>query len=192
MCYLLLAGLAFVGALKNRWIFLAIYVTALLLMIFGIGPIPADEPRGRLFMFLFLFGYFGAGVLIYLFNDRIPWSGLLMSVALVALIIAYATGIGYLLGPFLTAYLVVGLGLIKFSETPLTTGVDLSYGVYLTHSVILMMLLNIYPFENWWAVFALCLPLSYLTAFLTWKLVEAPALKHKELPEIIAIIQVPK
>lgn len=192
MCYLLLAALAFVGVLRNRWLFLAIYLAAVLTLTFGIGPIPGDEQRGRLFLFLFLFSYFGAGVLIQLFNDKLYWSRWLMLGALVGLVASYNAGgtvfAGgpYLIAPFFTAYLVVGIGLLKFPETPLTTGVDLSYGVYLTHSVILMMLLNLYPFTSWWVVFALCLPLSYLVAFASWKLVEAPALEHKEWPERLA------
>ena len=189
MCYLLLAACAFVGVLKSRWLFLALYLVALFALAFGIGAIPGDEPRGRLFMFLFLFSYFGAGVLVFLFNDALRWSRPIMASALVALVMAYFAGaaffdgIPYLFAPFLTAYLVVGIGLLRFPETPLTTGVDLSYGVYLSHSVILMMMLNLYPFENWLLVFAICLPLSYLVAFATWKLIEAPALRHKELPE---------
>ena len=189
MCYLLLAACAFVGVLKSRWLFLALYLAALVALAFGIGAIPGDEPRGRLFMFLFLFSYFGAGVLVFLFNDALRWSRPIMAGALVALVMAYFAGaaffdgIPYLFAPFLTAYLVVGIGLLRFPETPLTTGVDLSYGVYLSHSVILMMMLNLYPVENWLLVFAICLPLSYLVAFATWKLIEAPALRHKELPE---------
>lgn len=183
MCYLLLAVLAFLRVLSKRWIVLAIYVAAMVTLFFGLGPIPLGEPRGRAFMFLFLFGYFGAGSLIYLFNDLLIWSKGLMLAALVALALIYSTPLDYLFAPFLTAYLVVGIGLLKFPDTPLTKGVDLSYGVYLTHSVILMMLMNIYPFESWWVVFALCLVLSYVTAFATWKWVEAPALERKDLIE---------
>ena len=36
-------------------------------------------------MFLFLFGYFGAGVLLYLFNDIVRWSPTWMLAALVRL-----------------------------------------------------------------------------------------------------------
>lgn len=186
MCYLVLAGLAATRLLANRWLFLGLYVLAMATLFFGFGPIPGDETRGRPFMFLFLFGYFGAGVLIYLFNDVLRWSKPLMLLSLALLVGVLATPFDYLAAPFLTAYLVVGIGLLKFPETPLTSGVDLSYGVYLSHSVILMMLMNLYAFESWVVVFALCLPLSYLTAFATWKLIEAPALEHKDWPESIA------
>ena len=75
---------------------------------------------------------------------------------------------------------------MKFPETPLTTGVDLSYGVYLSHSVILMMLMNIYPFQSGLILFSVCLVLSYFTAFMTWKFIEAPALTYKQWPEDLA------
>jgi peptidoglycan/LPS O-acetylase OafA/YrhL len=187
MCYLVLALISLVGVLKRRWLFLTLYLASLAVLVLGIGPISGDEPRGRLFMFLFLFGYFGAGVLIQLFSDRLPWSRSLMLGALVLLAICYASPLVYVFSPFLTAYLVVGIGLLRFPETPLTTGVDLSYGVYLSHSVILMMLMNIYPFQSWLVVFALCLPLSCLAAWLSWTLIEAPALAYKEQPERLAL-----
>lgn len=185
MCYLMLAALAATGALSRRWIVLAFYVAAMLVLFFGLGPIPGDEIRGRPFVMLFLFGYFGAGMLLSLFGDLIPWSKGLMLAALAALVGVYTTPFDYLLAPLLTAYLVVGIGLIRFPETPLTTGVDLSYGVYLSHSVILMVLMNIHPFQSWPVLFALCLALSYATAFLSWRFIEAPALGHKDLPEKI-------
>jgi len=186
MCYLLLAGLAAAKVLSNRWLFLALYVAALLVMVMVMGTIPYDDARGRAYVFLFLFGYFGAGVLLYLFNDRVRWSRGLMLLALALLVGAYATPFDYFIAPLLTAYLVVGLGLMRFPATPLTRGVDLSYGVYLTHSVILMMLMNIHPFQSWIALFAVCLPLSCAAAFLTWKFIEAPALAHKDWPERMA------
>ncbi|MCL9998908.1 MAG: acyltransferase [Erythrobacter sp.] len=183
MCYLLLAGLAAVKVLARRWLFLGIYVLAMLALFFGPDPAAAGDAWRRTFMFLFLFGYFGAGVLLYLFNDVVRWSPWLMLAALAVLTGVYATPFDYIFAPILTAYLVVGIGLIRFPETPLTTGVDLSYGVYLSHSVILMVLMNVYPFQSWPALFAVCLALSYATAFLTWRFVESPGLRHKDLPE---------
>ncbi len=186
MCYLLIAGLAAIHLLSKRWIFLALYVLAALTLYFTFSQAPAEDLGGRLFAFLFLFGYFGAGVLFYLFNNVVRWSPLLMALTLVLLIAVYATPFDYLFAPILTTYLVVGIGLVKFPETPLTTGVDLSYGVYLSHSVILMMLMNIYPFQSGLILFSVCLVLSYLTAFLTWNFIEAPALKYKQWPEELA------
>lgn len=186
ICYLVLAGLSLFGIMSRRWAFLTVYVGLLALLYLYFGPIPGDVKRGKAFMFLFLFGYFGAGVLLQLFSDIVPWSKGLMLLALVALIAIYATPFDYVIAPLLTTYLVVGIGLLRFPETPLTTGVDLSYGVYLSHSVILMMLMNIYPFQSWIVLFSICLPLSCLAAYATWTFVEAPALKHKSVPENVA------
>lgn len=186
MCYIILGALAFVGVLAKRWVFLAIYIAAIVTLIFIVGEVPADESRNRVFMLLFLFSYFGAGVLIYLFGDILRWSLPIMGLTLAALIAVWASPFDYALAPALTAFLVVGIGLIKFPETPLTTGVDLSYGVYLSHSVILMALMNIHPFQSWVVLFAIALPLSLLTAYASWTLIEAPALKYKDWPENIA------
>jgi peptidoglycan/LPS O-acetylase OafA/YrhL len=186
MCYILLGGLALLGVMARRWVFLALYVAAISMLVFYVGESPADQSRGRLFMFLFLFSYFGAGVLIYLFGDVLRWSLPLMGLTLLALIGVWASPFDYFAAPALTAFLVVGIGLIRFPETPLTTGVDLSYGVYLSHSVVLMALMNIYPFESWVALFALTLPLSYAIAYATWTFIEAPALGYKDWPERVA------
>ncbi|WP_086606507.1 acyltransferase family protein [Erythrobacter donghaensis] len=185
-CYLLLAGLAWVGVMRQRWLFLALYVAALAALWFGLGPIAADGVRGKPFMFLFLFAYFGAGVLIQLFSNVVPWSRTLMLAALALLVAAWATPFDYLIAPLLTTYLVVGIGLLRFPETPLTTGVDLSYGVYLMHSVVLMMLMNLYPFTSWLALFAVCWPITLALAYASWRWIEEPALGHKEWPERIA------
>jgi peptidoglycan/LPS O-acetylase OafA/YrhL len=186
MCYLVLAAMALLGVMKRRWVFFGLYVAAMATLFFVLGPVAVDGERGKLFMFLFLFGYFGAGVLIQLFSDRLLWSRALMLASVALLAGVYATPLDYLLAPLLTAYLVVGIGLLRFPETPLTTGVDLSYGVYLTHSVVLMALMNIYPFQSWLLLFAVCWPVSLLLAYGTWKWVEEPALKQKNLPEHIA------
>jgi peptidoglycan/LPS O-acetylase OafA/YrhL len=51
--------------------------------------------------------------------------------------------------------------------------------------VILMVLMNIYPFQSWPVLFALTIALACATAFLTWTFIEAPALGHKDVPEKI-------
>lgn len=184
-CYLLLAVLAWAGVMRRRWVFLALYVAALAALWFGLGPIVVDGGRTKLFLFLFLFAYFGAGVLIQLFSDVVPWSRALMLAALAALVAVWATPFDFLIAPLLTAYLVVGIGLLRFPETPLTTGVDLSYGVYLIHSVVLMMLMNLYPFTSWLVLCAVCWPITLALAYASWKVIEEPALDHKAFPERI-------
>lgn len=184
-CYLVLAGLAWLGVMRRRWLFLGLYILVLAALWLGPGPIAADGARGKPFMFLFLFGYFGAGVLLQLFSDMVPWSRSLMAGALLLLVAAWATPFDFLVAPLLTAYLVVGIGLLHFPETPLTTGVDLSYGVYLMHSVVLMVLMNLYPFSSWLALFALCWPITLGLAYASWTWIEEPALRHKDWPESV-------
>ena len=183
MCYIGLGLLALTGAMSRRWIFLAVYIAAMFALVFVLGDIPADEKRGRLFTFLFLFGYFGAGVLVYLYGDILRWSRGIMAAVLLVLVFVWATPLNYVFAPLLTAFLVVGTGLFKFPETPLTTGVDLSYGVYLSHAVVLMALVNLFPFQSWIALFAVAWSLSLAIAYATWTFIEAPALAYKDWPE---------
>ena len=54
------------------------------------------------------------------------------------------------------------------------------------HSVFLMILMHVHPFENWIYLFLIALALSCIAAFLTWRFIEAPALRYKALPAQIA------
>lgn len=186
LCYFAIAGSSLIGFFRYRLLFLASWASAITLLLVLYGPIPADGARDNLFTLFYLFSYFGAGVLIFLYNDVLRWSPTLMIAALIALIAAFAAGFGFVLAPFLVAYLVVGLGLIEFPWQGLLARADLSYGVYLTHSVILMMLMSIHPFSNGLLLFAIAWPLSCLAALGTWTFIERPALQHKDWPASLA------
>lgn len=59
---------------------------------------------------------------------------------------------------------------------------DLSYGTNLTHDLVLTVLTKIHVFVNPFALFAACLPVTLMVAWLTWTFVEKPALRQKSLP----------
>lgn len=186
ICYLLLAVLMASKVLLYRWLFLAFYCLGSLALAGMLEPLTGFVATGKTRTFLFLFGYFGAGVLMYLFNDLIPWSRRLVLFALVALLGVLLTPLKGYLAPLLIAYITIGLGLFRIPTMPFTKGVDLSYGVYLSHSVILMVLMNLFAFQSSIVLFSACLALSYLFAFATWHLVESPALERKDLPAQLA------
>lgn len=185
-CYFLVAGASLTGLLRWRWAFLALWIASQALMLVHYGPLGAEAERPAGFLLLYLFGYFGAGALMYLYGDILPWSRPLVGAAGIALLAAWGLDMSWLIAPALTAYLVVGLGLFRFPWNPLLEKADLSYGVYLTHSVVLMMLMNMIDFTSSLALFATCLPLTYLVALATWTFIEKPALARKSLPAQLA------
>lgn len=186
ICYFVIAFCSLLTMLRHRLLFLLLYLGCIGVLLFAFGPISADNPRGALFMILYLFSYFGAGTLMFLFADVLRWNGLLFALAFAFWCAALATGLSYVLVPLLTAYLVVGVGLIRFPWSPFFSKFDLSYGVYLSHSVFLMMLMNLFAFDSWVPLFVCALALSYVFAYLTWTFLEAPALRQKSLPARLA------
>lgn len=179
LCYIAIALAMMLGLLKRRWLFLALWLVA---MVAGPG-LGYALPGGPI---LLLFSYFGAGALIYLFADIIRWNRWLLAIAIAVLIAALRTQAAPLLSPPLTALIVVGLGLIRFPWSNPLAKVDLSYGVYLTHAVVLVVLMEVHPFTSWIALFVACLICTLCVALATWTFIERPALNHKNWPEQLA------
>ncbi|WP_271079221.1 acyltransferase family protein [Aurantiacibacter sp. MUD61] len=182
LCYGILAAGSFTGMLRYRWAFALLYVSAIAALTGIFGPSPDAAQNAWTYLLLYLFAYFGSGVLIFLFRDIIRWSLTLMVVALVALLLSLWSGVGGIIAPFLVTYLVVGCGLIRFPWGGVLAKVDLSYGVYLTHSVMLTLLVHYTGLQSWLGLFGAGLALSMLAAWLSWRLIERPALRHKHWP----------
>lgn len=182
LCYIILALATLLGAIQHRWFFLALYILAAFVLVVGFGPVAADTDAGRGFRLLYLFGYFGAGVAICLLRDVLRWSKTLMAIALLALTLSLWLGLGYIFAPILVSYIVVGFGLLKFPWRRVLERSDLSYGVYLTHSLMLSLLAKFFEFSSWLFFFAVGLACSLAIAWISWNLIERPALNRKSLP----------
>ncbi|MBH5321248.1 acyltransferase family protein [Aurantiacibacter sediminis] len=182
LCYGMLAAATLAGMLRHRWLFLTLYVAAIVALVGIFGLSPDAGQNAWAYLLLTLFSYFGSGVLIFLFRDAVRWSALLMVAALIALALSLWAGAGALFAPLLVTYLVVGCGLMRFPWGGILAKVDLSYGVYLTHSVILTLLVHYTGMQSWLGLFAASLLLSMLVAWVSWTMVERPALRHKHWP----------
>ena len=183
LCYLLIAAACFGGILRRRGLFLAGWLAVLVILPLSYGIPSSDrEGSGQVYTLMLLFGYFGAGVLAFLYADVLRWSPFLLAGAFIALLGSLWSGLGFLLAPALTTYLVIGLGLVRFPWGGILARADLSYGVYLMHAVILTILVNAFEFSSGLALFAVGLPLSLLAALASWTFVEKPALRAKDLP----------
>lgn len=130
-----------------------------------------------------LFRYFGAGMLLYLFRDRVPINGMALAAALGAL------ALGTWLGAWKYAFLIVGpYAVIALALTPLpwlrrlSRSGDLSYGLYIYGFPLQQALIAWRGPMRALETFALVLPLLFLCAAASWRWIERPCLKLKDTP----------
>jgi peptidoglycan/LPS O-acetylase OafA/YrhL len=123
---------------------------------------------------------FLSAVALYLYRDRLPWSGVLCAVsAAVLVVLLFVPGGDYLIG-FPAAYATIYLGLLNPEKVSLLRGADYSYGLYIYHYVIQQALVFILPNErHWYVVFPAVFVLGSGFAAFSWHLVEKPALTLK-------------
>ena len=178
LCYLgvLVAGLA--GLLGRPRLALAIGGLLLLTTILREVMTP-DGPKG-IETALRLPLIFLAGGLIYLFRDRVKLSLPSLGLALVALGLLWWTP---LYKPAL--YLVTAWGVITLALAPALTRLsseppaDLSYGVYLYGWPVQQASHALFPAVGAFALFWPALLATLILAFLSWQLIEKPALALK-------------
>lgn len=180
-CYVLGAFLMSTG--RHR----AIIVTLFWLAAMAAEPLIGDplEQRGGTYYLawmVWLFRFYGAGMLLYLWRNHIPLS---KGTALVSLLVV----IGGIFTPLLTelmatfgAYaLIVAAFLSARWFKDLTASGDLSYGVYIyafpvQQALVPMSLETSIP---WLTNVLLATPVTFLLAALSWRFVERPALNLK-------------
>ncbi|MFT4115717.1 acyltransferase family protein [Bradyrhizobium sp.] len=181
LCYIVLGLIGAIGLLSRRnvvliaWCaFYAIYVAMCTMPSFA-AALPA-----RFSTFAGLFVYFGSGVLLYLFRERIPFSIGLACAAIALLLIALPFGGGPLAAPVCLPYIMVFCGLSQLPER-VRLKHDISYGVYLIHAPVLFAFSLTFPdVRTWWvAALAVALVTSSL-AYASWTFVENPALRKKK------------
>ena len=134
---------------------------------------------------LVLFLYFGCGSLAYLMRDRVfPMRWWIVVAAVVATVATGPTPAWRVVAPPCIAYLV----LFAAANLPIKgfdRKVDLSYGIYI-YAFPLQVLLFTFGYNAWGFVpyFALSLAVSMVAAYLSWTLVERPALSLKALHSV--------
>lgn len=180
LCYLLLAVLQLLSVTRKRNVFLGIWALSVLasaLIFYGVLP-----GGLRALRYFELTSYFGAGSLVYLFRDRLPWSKAHLGLAVLALVGLLWANLGVLFAPILVSYLVVGIGLLQFPWAGLLAKADLSYGVYLLHSVVFLLIMHFTPVDQPLVLFLIGWPAAMILAWGSWTFIEKPALRYKDVP----------
>jgi peptidoglycan/LPS O-acetylase OafA/YrhL len=128
-----------------------------------------------------LLAFFAVGMAIYRLGDRCPWDWRLAVAAALGLVAAAQLGVFILCFPLLGGYLTLYLGFCRrLPVMPAARYGDLSYGLYIYGWPIQQLVVWWGDASlAWWQVFALALPITAAVAFLSWHVVEAPALALK-------------
>lgn len=124
--------------------------------------------------------YFFAGTLLYCYRDRVPRRWYLAVIALMALVLGTVFGFAKVVYVAALPYLVVYL-----AGSPVCGGVervgDLSFGAYLYSYPVQQLLYHVWPEMAPMANFLLTLLLVLPLAALSWRMIEEPALRLKNL-----------
>jgi peptidoglycan/LPS O-acetylase OafA/YrhL len=163
---------------------------ALLLVAFGMACLHFNmldelEKWGWFFQLLsgwgWLVGFFAAGMVLYKLRHTRIFDGRIALLAFAGLVLSVPLRQFILLFPLFGCYLALWLALTpRLPVIPAARFGDLSYGIYIYG----------WPVEQgviwllggravWWQVFLLALPTAAALAFLSWHLVESPALRLK-------------
>jgi peptidoglycan/LPS O-acetylase OafA/YrhL len=186
-CYIVLAAVTLLGL--KRWrilgpVFVVLVTLAYLAVTLvrhggEIVPVPGAI-NGALLIATFL-----AGVSIYLYRDKVPFT---FSTGLFSGILAAAC-LGYFpcgdfFAPIPIAYFTVWLGLMNPSRKWLR-GADYSYGIFLYGFSIQQAIVCLIPAAVYWPVNLSCtVPVVVLAAAFSWHIVEKPAQKFRNVLKI--------
>lgn len=182
LMYLMVMGLGVLRLLTVR--------TALVLLACGIANLHFNmldelEQWGWFFELLsawgWLVGFFATGILLYKLRDTRIFDGRVALLALAGLALSVPLHQLIVLFPVFGCYLALWLALNRrLPMIPAARFGDLSYGLYIygwpVEQTVVWLLGR---HAEWWQVFLIALPATAAIAFLSWHLVERPALRLK-------------
>ncbi|MGE3272222.1 MAG: acyltransferase family protein [Chloroflexota bacterium] len=188
-CYLGLMVLGLLGILRRRFEAMAIFVLLLVLhAVQGYVPSSLDRFAHHLQLATFFMG----GAVFYLYADRIPRTYGWLEVAGLVVLATSILEIGYIellpiVGTYLLLYLAyeprlihLDLGRYGLAWMRPSLRVDLSYGIYLYAWPVQQLIVQAAgPWLNPWTLSLAALAGSGSLAWLSWTLIERPALMYK-------------
>ena len=169
LCYVMVGLLGFLSVLTNRYVMVALWI-------FSMTPIGTHYS-------LNLLPFFATGMLYYAFRRYVPIKG---GVAVIALFLGVASLLvneSRWVIPLTLGYLILWFAYtprIRFSG--FSRYGDWSYGIYIYAFPVQQMLVQYAGIRQPLVLFAASLPITLLSAALSWHLVEKNALKLKKVP----------
>ncbi len=188
-CYFMLAILALFGVVSRPKILFMCSIAMQLILFFRKiymlhghwevhhGPLP-----GFSLVMTFL-----AGVVIFALRSRVPYSALLFVVCAALSVLCLSAPMGDYVLPYPVAYMTIYLGLQNPKANILHKLGDLSYGIFLYGFPIQQFVASWGAWTHvWYLNLALALPITIFVAWLSWTLIERPALSLKAHLRVLA------
>lgn len=191
ICYLVLAGLAVAGVFRS-WA-LTTLVLASVAVAYALPQLAygASAEGGSLGSLARLGFCFSVGVLAFVVRNTLPIGLPGLALTAGAYLLLRGTGLEYVALIVLTAYLSFAVASLPFGAlTRWTRETDISYGTYIYGWPIMQLMVSLVPDIGQMQLFALTLALLIPAAYLSWRLVEKPALalkRRRAKPELSAL-----
>lgn len=177
--YLCLGIFASLGLLrKNRYSVAALAIAGVLTV--SLQPYQDDNGLGALFQAAKFSFCFLLGVVAYLYRTRVPTHILWLPITALLIVIASRSHVSLLAYILLDAHITIVVGSANFGFlTEWTRENDISYGTYIYGWPVQQFVVTVFPVLSVLAFGATSLIAAMLLGYLSWRLVEQPALKLK-------------
>ena len=195
-CYAIMSALIISGVLDKKGLAftVSIVATAYIALTYAPGFHVLNLMSDRLHTVMdhffaergnFLYSYFMAGSMFYLFRYQIPYQLKWLAISVVVFTAAAFGEFGFLphliekllLMP-MVIYIMVYVGMLRIPPLPVYHRGDYSYGVYLYGYPIQQAIVSLFPrVTSPLLHFAICLPLVTLIAMFSWHCIEKPILR---------------
>ena len=183
-CYVALGAIAVLNLYRPNWILLVLFCflqsLQILNTVFRFNH-NYNGAGGTTIILCFL-----AGLVLFRYRKKIPYSGIL---ALVCLILSIMSGLianAIRFSPLPMAYLTIYLGLLNPSRNRFLLSGDYSYGLYLYGYPLQQAIVQLLPnLRAWYLNFGLTMSAAGFVAFCSWHLIEKPVLSRKNVLQIM-------
>lgn len=180
LCYIMLAAVGFVAIQSKRPQMVAGIALAVwfLVMLQQRPQLLPSSPFSQVMLYFSLF--FGSGVAAYALRDKIKLSGHLAMLFVLIAVWANKTNFQEISLAFALGYGSLWLATLHFGGLrEFTNHSDYSYGVYIYGVPVTQAILTLQPNINLVSLIGFTLACVLLAAFLSWELIEKPALRLK-------------
>jgi peptidoglycan/LPS O-acetylase OafA/YrhL len=182
-CYAMVAVFGVVGLLRRKGV---LVVFAFVLLLYGTPLSPfavapaGGTTSGNLPLVILLAATFMLGVVAYSFRGRLHLSWTIAAALMALWIVTWGGGWARVTGVLAIAFAVI----VFAFRTPawlrrLTAPGDVSYGIYVYAFPVQQSVAAVWHGVGPLAMFAIAFPVTYGLAFLSWRLIERPALAYK-------------
>ena len=129
-CYILMSALMILGLIRRRILYTVVFAVATVVLIVANVQYGFEASMGTVGGRVLVY-YFAAGVLLFLWREKIPHSFLLFMVAGVIAYLCFFSVKLVFVAPLFLTYVTMYLGLARLPQVPLLKTGDYSYGIYL-------------------------------------------------------------